>query len=135
MSHAQAVPVRLPGEVDHLEVQGQQSLPRTGDLPGKLGLLAFDDSAEVLQLSLNPELPESVGESVRGERLGAVHEVEVEVREVRIAGAAEQSEDLSGPDPVTHLDLGAARLQVGVEGVAAVVQADHDIVATGPPCG
>ncbi len=46
-----------------------------------------------------------------------------------VSGVAHQSHDVSAPDPVAHLHPDLARLEVGVERVAAPSQVQNHMVA------
>src|ERR1700754_1004416 len=73
------------GEVDDLP--GERQLVAMGAAQARryLGRLAVEDAAEVGQLAGDVEAVEAVGDAVVGERVGAVHQLEVQVRGVGVA--------------------------------------------------
>ena len=80
-------------------------------------------------LAVVAEPVEHVGEPVAAEHRRAVHELEVQVRGVGVAGVAQPGDDLALLDLVARLDQQGALLQVGVEGEGAAADVQDDVVA------
>ncbi len=69
------------------------------------------------------------GDAARGVRVGAVHELEVQVGLGGVARVADLGEHLSRVHPVALPDGQGAAPEVGVEGVHAVTEVEDDVVA------
>ena len=80
-------------------------------------------------LALTGERGEHERQAVREQRRRSVHDVEVQVGAVAVAGVAEQAEHLAGLHRVADLHLQAAGLHVRVERVAALADVDDHVVA------
>ena len=69
------------------------------------------------------------GDALGGVRVGAVHQLEVQVRFGGVAGVPALGELLPGADRSPAGDLERAAPDVGVQGVRPVAQVEHDVVA------
>src|SRR5207302_395486 len=83
----------------------------------------------VSDAALTREGCKHIRQAVRQERRSAIHDMEVEMRRVGIAGIAEQPEYLAFCHLVARPDAHAARLRVRIEGEASFSDIDDDIVA------
>src|SRR6185312_1526479 len=104
-------------EVDDLQIQRQLGVCAAARRVPHLGLLAEDEEVgEVFEPTFGGERGEGVGDAFGPQRRRSVHQLEVEVGRVRVAGVAEQPERLADLDLPADLDHDAARDQVGIEG-------------------